>query len=52
MSYAIRSLTHSVLEGRIGYLLKRAVGQPAREVCRYFSYRAQSWNKPHRVVAK
>jgi hypothetical protein len=43
------------LQGRIGYLLKRPVGRPPHEVrCHYasFTYRAQSWSKPRRVVAK
>jgi hypothetical protein len=43
------------LQCRIGYLLKRPVGRPPQEVRRYyasFTYRAQSWNKPRRVVAK
>jgi hypothetical protein len=53
--YAIRLPTNSVLQGKIGYLLKRPVGRPPQEVRRYyasFSYRAQSWNKPRHVVAK
>ena len=53
--YAIRLPTNSVLQGKIGYLLKRPVGRPPHEVRRYyasFSYRAQSWNKPRHVVAK
>jgi hypothetical protein len=43
------------LQCRIGYLLKRPVGRPPHEVRRYyasFTYRAQSWNTPRRVVAK
>ena len=53
--YAIRLPTNSVLQGKIGYLLKRPVGRPPQEVRRFFasfSYRAQSWNKPRHVVAK
>ena len=53
--YAIRLPTNSVLQGKIGYLLKRPVGRPPHEVRRYyasFSYRAQSWNKSRHVVAK
>jgi hypothetical protein len=53
--YAIRLPTNSVLQGKIGYLLKRPVGRPPHEVRRFFasfSYRAQSWNKPRHVVAK
>jgi hypothetical protein len=53
--YAIRLPANNVLQERIGYLLKRPVGRPPIEVRRYhasFSYRAQSWNTPRRVVAK
>jgi hypothetical protein len=55
MSYAIRLPSNRVLQDRIGYLLKRPVGRPPHEVRRYyasFSYQAQSWKKPRRVVAK
>ena len=53
--YTIRLPTNSVLEERIGWLLKRPVGRPPLEVRRYyasFSYQAASWNKARRVVAK
>jgi len=43
------------LQSRIGQLLKRPVGRPPHEVRRYFAsftYRAQSWSRPRRVVAK
>jgi hypothetical protein len=53
--YAIRLPANSVLQESIGYLLKRPVGRPPIEVRRYhasFSYRAQSWKMPRRVVAK
>jgi len=53
--YAIRLPTNPVLQGKIGYLLKRPVGRPPHEVRRYyasFGYRAQSWNKLRHVVAK
>jgi Transposase DDE domain group 1 len=53
--YAIRLPANRVLQDRIGYLLKRPVGRPPHEVRRYFAsfrYRAQSWKKPRRVVAK
>ena len=43
------------MQRRIGYLLKRPVGRPPHEVCRYyasFTYQAQSWKKPRRVVTK
>ncbi len=44
-----------ILHHRIGYLLRRPVGRPPQEVRGYyssFSYRAGSWSKPRRVVAK
>ena len=53
--YVIRLPTNNVLQGKIGYLLSRPVGRPPHEVRRHyasFSYRAQSWKKPRRVVAK
>src|SRR6202023_3525396 len=55
MGYAIRLPANGVLQDKIGYLLKRPVGRPPHEVRRYyasFSYQAQSWKKPRRVVAK
>jgi hypothetical protein len=55
MAYAIRLRANMVLQEEIGYLLKRPVGRPPHEVRRYyasFSYQAQSWKKPRRVVAK
>jgi hypothetical protein len=55
MGYTIRLPANSVLQGRIGYLLKRPVGRPQHEVRRYFasfSYQAQSWKKARRVVSK
>ena len=55
MGYAIRLPANRVLQEKIGHLLKRPVGRPPQEVRRYyssFSYRAGSWNKPRRVVAK
>ena len=55
IGYTIRLPANSVLQDKIGYLLKRPVGRPPHEVRRYFasfSYQAQSWNKPRRVVAK
>ena len=53
--YAIRIKRNAVLQERIGYLLKRPVGRPPKEVRRYyasFSYQAGSWNSSRRVVAK
>ena len=55
MAYAIRLRANMVLQEEIGYLLKRPVGRPPHKVRRYyasFSYHAQSWKKPRRVVAK
>jgi hypothetical protein len=55
ISYTIRLPANNVLQGKIGYLLKRPVGRPPHEVRRYFAsfgYRAQSWNKLRHVVAK
>jgi len=53
--YAIRLPANQILQERIGYLLKRPVGRPPIEVRWYyasFSYQAQSWKIPRRVVAK
>jgi hypothetical protein len=53
--YAIRLPANRVLQERIGYLLRRPVGRPPITVRRYyasFSYQAQSWAMPRRVVAK
>jgi hypothetical protein len=53
--YAIRLPANQILQERIGHLLKRPVGRPPIEVRRYyasFSYQAQSWKTPRRVVAK
>jgi hypothetical protein len=55
MGYAIRLPANSILQSKIGYLLKRPVGRPAHDLRRYFasfSYQAQSWRKPRRVDAK
>jgi len=54
-SYAIRLPANRVLQDKIGHLLKRPVGRPPHDLRRYFasfSYQAQSWRKPRRVVAK
>ncbi len=53
--YAIRLPTNRVVQEKIGYLLSRPVGRPPLEVRRYyasFTYQAQSWKNPRRVVAK
>jgi len=53
--YAIRLPANNILQESIAHLLKRPVGRPPIEVRRYyanFSYRAQSWKAPRRVVAK
>jgi hypothetical protein len=53
--YAVRLPANAVLQGRIGWLLKRPVGRPPHEVRRYyadFRYWAGSWTKARRVVAK
>jgi hypothetical protein len=55
MGYAIRLPANRVLQDKIGYLLKRPVRRPPHEVRRYyasFSYQAQTWKMPRRVVAK
>src|SRR6476620_8884230 len=55
VKYAIRLPANQVLQNRIAYLLKRPVGRPPNEVRRYyanFTYKAASWTKPRRVVAK
>jgi len=55
VKYAIRLPANQVLQNRIAYLLKRPVGRPPNEVRRYyanFTYKATSWTKPRRVVAK
>jgi hypothetical protein len=53
--YAIRLPANRVLMARIGHLLTRPVGRPPRKPQVFFasfSYQAQSWTKPRRVVAK
>jgi hypothetical protein len=55
VGYTIRLPANTVLQNRIGHLLKGPVGRPPHEVRRYFAsfrYQARSWNKPRRVVAK
>jgi hypothetical protein len=53
--YAIRLPANQVLQDHIVHLLRRPIGRPPHEVRRFyanFSYRAQSWKMPRRVVAK
>jgi len=53
--YAIRLSTNQVLQKNIVHLLTRPVGRPPNHVRRYyasFSYRAGSWGRKRRVVAK
>jgi hypothetical protein len=48
IKYAIRLPANQVLQGRIGYLLKRPVGRPPNEVRRFhanFSYQAATWTR-------
>jgi len=55
VGYTIRLPANRILQGKIGYLLKRPVGRPPLEVRRYYAsfiYQAQSWKKSRRVVAK
>jgi hypothetical protein len=55
IGYAIRLPANPVLQERIGHLLTRPVGRPPKkpQVSRAsFSYQAQSWTKPRRVVGK
>ena len=53
--YAIRPPTNPILQKSIAHLLTRPVGRPPNHVRRYyasFSYRAGSWGRKRRVVAK
>jgi hypothetical protein len=53
--YAIRLPANQVLQAQIAPLLTRPVGRPPHDVRRFyasFRYRAQSWSRPRRVVAK
>jgi hypothetical protein len=55
IAYAIRLPANSVLQERIGHLLTRPVGRPPKKPQVFhasFTYQAQSWNRPRRVVAK
>jgi hypothetical protein len=53
--YAIRLPGNAVLQRRIAHLLKRPVGRPPHQIRRFyasFRYRAASWDRSRRVVAK
>jgi hypothetical protein len=53
--YAVRIKGNPKLHERIGWLAKRRPGRPPHHVVRHytsFHYRAQSWSKARRVVAK
>jgi len=53
--YAIRIKGNTKLYEQIGWLMKRRPGRPPNHVARHytsFHYRAKSWSKPRRVVAK
>ena len=53
--YAIRIKGNPKLHDQIGWLMKRRPGRPPNHVVREytsFQYRAKSWSKPRRVVAK
>ena len=53
--YTIRLPANRVLQQRIGHLLRRPVGRPAKDVRRTyasFRYQAKSWMTSRRVVAK
>jgi len=53
--YAIRLPANQVLQTHVAHLLQRPVGRPPHYVRRFyasFRYRAQSWDRARRVVAK
>ena len=53
--YAIRIKGNPKLYDQIGWLMKRRPGRPPNHIVREytsFHYRARSWSKPRRVVAK
>jgi hypothetical protein len=53
--YAIRLKANAVLEQHVGHLLTRSVGRPPKRPQRFyhsFEYRAESWDRARRVVAK
>jgi len=53
--YAIRIKSNRKLEGKIAHLMRRPVGRPSRKPKVFyhsFEYRAGTWERPRRVVAK
>jgi len=55
IEYAIRLPANQILQAEIAHMLKRPAGRPAHYVQRFyksFRYRAASWSRPRRVVAK
>jgi hypothetical protein len=55
IGYAIRLAANEVLQDEIWHLLKRPVGRPPKKPIVWygdFIYRAKSWERPRRVVAK
>jgi hypothetical protein len=55
LGYAIRLPANAVLQERIARLLTRPVGRPPKKLRVFhtsFTYQAQSWTKPRRVMAK
>lgn len=55
IEYAIRLPANQILQARISHLLTRPVGRPPHCVQRFyksFHYKAASWSRPRRVVAK
>ena len=53
--YAIRIKGNTKLHERIDWLAKRRPGRPPQHIVRHytsFHYRAKSWSKPRRIVAK
>ena len=53
--YAVRIKGNSKLHEQVAWLTKRRPGRPPNHVVRHytsFHYRAKSWSKPRRVVAK
>src|SRR5215218_5828749 len=55
IGYAVRLPANSVLQEGIAHLLTRAIRRPPKKPQVFFasfSYQAQSWTKPRRVVAK